>query len=285
MKTLVVLRCGDQSLHPNWVNKHANFDVILSYFGNDLKYDLSHIKHVHYFKGSKWEGLYDFFKFNEKLWKSYDYIWLPDDDLDTTVENLNEYFQLNNAHGFALSQPALTHHSYYSHPITLKVNNFIYRETNFVEVMAPCFSNEAFQKCMETFFENQSGWGLDSLWPHILSSFKIGILDKTPIYHTRPVGSAGNGTGNSNTSPQNEFNSLITKYYLIPRLNCFSGLLSTNQFITNRAILFHHICIGSQKSRLSTKKSFQKLYKEVFFSSHFFIEFRRLCKKIKGQFQ
>lgn len=74
MKVLVVLRCGDKSLHPNWVTKESNFDVVLSYFGDSIQYDLSHIKYVHYFKGSKWEGLYDFFKNNHSIWKYYDYI-------------------------------------------------------------------------------------------------------------------------------------------------------------------------------------------------------------------
>ena len=27
MKNLVVVRCGDNSLHPEWVNESANFDV------------------------------------------------------------------------------------------------------------------------------------------------------------------------------------------------------------------------------------------------------------------
>lgn len=51
---LVVLRCGDKSLHPNWVNVNANFDVVLSYFGDNITYDLIHIKYVHHFKGLKW---------------------------------------------------------------------------------------------------------------------------------------------------------------------------------------------------------------------------------------
>ncbi len=164
MRILVVLRCGDQSLHPNWVNEHSNFDVVLSYFGDNLKYDLSHIKHVHYFKGSKWEGLYDFFKNHKQMWESYDYIWLPDDDLDTSSSNLNNFFSLVNQYKFDLSQPALTKNSYYSFPFLLQVSNFTYRKTNYVEVMAPCFSQEAFQKCWGTFSENKSGWGMDVLW-------------------------------------------------------------------------------------------------------------------------
>ena len=77
-KALVVLRCGDASLHPEYVNQYADFDVVLSYFGNDLPYDLTHIQYVHYCKGSKWEGLSAFFQANPSIWQAYDYIWLPD---------------------------------------------------------------------------------------------------------------------------------------------------------------------------------------------------------------
>ena len=73
-KALVVIRCGDASLHPEYVNQYADFDVVLSYFGNDLPYDLTHIQYVHYCKGSKWEGLNAFFQANPSIWQAYDYI-------------------------------------------------------------------------------------------------------------------------------------------------------------------------------------------------------------------
>ena len=213
MKTLVVVRCGDQSLHSEWVNELSNFDVVLSYFGNDLPYNLDHIKFVHHFKGSKWQGLYDFFLNYPDIWEEYDYIWVPDDDLSTTAENLNLFFNLCQKYQFILAQPALTKNSYFSHPLLLQVSNFIYRETNFVEVMAPCFSKSAFDKCWKTFSENKSGWGLDALWPIILENKGvIGIIDETPIFHTRPVGIAGHGLGDNKDSPYTEEKKLLKKY-------------------------------------------------------------------------
>lgn len=35
MKNLVVLRCGDTSLHQEWVNEKSQFDVVLSYYGDN----------------------------------------------------------------------------------------------------------------------------------------------------------------------------------------------------------------------------------------------------------
>ncbi|WP_163785595.1 DUF707 domain-containing protein, partial [Proteus mirabilis] len=85
--------------------------------------------YVHHFKGSKWEGLYDLFHNHPELWADYDYIWLPDDDLDSTVENINLFFELMQKYQFDLCQPALTNNSYYSYKDLLQEPDLIYRET------------------------------------------------------------------------------------------------------------------------------------------------------------
>ncbi len=282
MKVLVVLRCGDKSLHPNWVTKESNFDVVLSYFGDSIQYDLSHIEYVHYFKGSKWEGLYDFFKNNYSIWKDYDYIWLPDDDLDTTAKNLNEYFLVNHKYKFALSQPALTVNSYFSHPILLKVSNFIYRNTNFVEVMAPCFSKDAFEKCWKTFSENKSGWGLDALWPKILKGMNIGVIDLYPIHHTRPVGIAGNGTGDKSISPHQEAKALMKKYNISMYNGCLSGLNKNQKNVNNKIKLLEEIVIGSPHIRLESIDEFNRLYDEIMNPNKKLYISRPRWKKILG---
>lgn len=282
MKVLAVIRCGDKSLHPNWVNQNSNFDVVLSYFGDSIKYNLSHIKHVHYFKGSKWEGLYNFFEKNTSLWKKYDYIWLPDDDLDTNTTTLNQYFLLNHKYKFSLSQPALTTNSYYSHPMLLQVSNFIYRNTNFVEVMAPCFSKDAFEKCWETFAENKSGWGLDSLWPKILQGENIGVIDQYPIHHTRPVGIAGNGTGDSSVSPLAEAKLVFKKYNITLLNGCFSGLKVNEVFINSKEKLLEEIVIGSPSIRLKSIYDFNKLYDEIMNPTKKLYTSRPRWKKILG---
>ena len=41
MKNLVVVRCGDKSLHENWLKGNVEYDVAVSYFGDDFKFDQS----------------------------------------------------------------------------------------------------------------------------------------------------------------------------------------------------------------------------------------------------
>ena len=214
-KNLIVVRAGDNSLHPEWLGPNQNFDVVVSYFGNQPDIYRTGVTRIDH-KGSKWEGLtlvMNSPELNGEIlnWKDYDYICFPDDDLRTGVDTWNEFFDIVHELKPALSQPALTPESYFTHPITLQVPDVKYRKTNFVEVMAPCFRRDFFYAAKHTFAENASGWGLDYLWPSMIDDRdNIIIVDKTPIVHTRPVGSAGHGGGTKN--PKHELKHLMKKY-------------------------------------------------------------------------
>jgi hypothetical protein len=67
---------------------------------------------------------------------------------------------------------------------------FYGRWTGFVEIMVPAFSRAALEKLQPTLDLSDTGWGwgLDSLWPKLLDYKNVGIIDGTPVVHTRPVG-------------------------------------------------------------------------------------------------
>ena len=112
---------------------------------------------------------------------------------------------------------ALAPHSFYYWPITIQVSTCIARRTNFIEIMAPCFQVEHFKKFSRYFGENTSGFGYEWLWENIAQKeniFNFGIIDETPIFHTREVGSAGHGGAKSN--PGEEMKRLFIKFSLNP---------------------------------------------------------------------
>lgn len=264
MKNLVVLRCGDTSLHQEWVNEKSQFDVVLSYYGDNNPYDLTHIHYFHAYKGSKWQGLYDFFLNHQAIWQDYDYIWLPDDDLSTSAENLNEFFTCVDRYRFDLAQPALTPDSYYSHIFLLQNPGFIYRENNFVEIMAPCFSKRAFLQCWQSFAENKSGWGLEFLWRKLIGKeAKIGIIDKTPIFHTRPVGSAGHGSlNNTEESPVQEWSNLADKYQLDMNYSFSRGLLTSGKIVSGVEFLRYSLAYANER-RFADRDNIQRFFNET----------------------
>lgn len=212
---LVVVRAGDKSLHPQWLGNDRNWDVALSYYGDFPERYRDQYDFIHHFRGSKWEGLYDFFKDNEKLIANYEYIWLPDDDILTTCGNVNNFFDICSELNLIISQPALTSYSYYSWEITLQRSQSYARYTNFIEIMAPCFKAKEMALFSRHFNENTSGWGYEWLWNQLAINNNINrlaIVDATPVFHTRPVGAAGHG--GSKFSPELEMRKLFDKYEL-----------------------------------------------------------------------
>ena len=218
MRSLIVVRGGDKSLHMQWWCKPEDrtYDIALSYFGDNTEYWKDKCDYFHPCKGSNWEGLSDFVNKNWELINKYDYVWFPDDDLWMHQKDLECYLELCREQGFVISQPALMKGSFYSWEITLQNRFTEYRETDFVEVMAPCFKVEDFNLFAATFSENTSGWGLEWLWWKIAKEHlrnKFAIVDKVAMLHTREVGVAN--SGGAKKSPHQELNELLEKYGLV----------------------------------------------------------------------
>lgn len=267
MKNLIVVRCGDNSLHEKWVSPDANYDVAVSYFGNEASFDLDNLRFFHPYKGSKWEGLNDFFQTND-FWREYDAIWLPDDDIDADVQSLNRFFELFHEHKFDIAQPSLDEKSYFSWAILLKNKNFKYRKTNFAEVMIPCFNKKTFNKIYQTFSENKSGWGLDFLWPQMLGpQAEIAVIDEVEVFHTRPVGSAGSGMGkkisskkswfakNVVLSPLDELKIITKKYNLVQKEKCLGGVDLNGRYIDAEQVEFKQLYLAGCDPRLLENQS------------------------------
>ena len=209
------MRAGDKSLHPQWLDSKRNWDIAVSYFGDYPDRYINQYDYLHLFKGSKWHGLDDFVKNHHSIILKYDYVWFPDDDLFCDYDNINNFFNICSLLDFTIAQPSLTEYSYFSWEITLRRVNLDVRLTDFVEIMAPCFKVEFFEKFKNTFSENSSGFGLEWLWKKIAienNILKFGIVDSTPIFHTRKVGSAG--SAGSIKPPMEEFSDLLIKYNL-----------------------------------------------------------------------
>jgi hypothetical protein len=194
---LIIVRAGEDSLHPKWLVEAAgrprNWDLIVNYFGDDPeKYQGADWIRIAS-KGRKWTELYRLIGSMEELVRKYEYIWLPDDDLDSTCEDINRFFEICASADLQLAQPSLTHDSYFGHMITLHNPGFRLRYTTFVEIMAPCFSRAALRDLLPTFNEpdNLSGLGLEYIWAKQLTrESRMAIVDEIQIRHTRPMGGA-----------------------------------------------------------------------------------------------
>ena len=127
---------------------------------------------------------------------------IMDDDLEMSPKDIELFFIINKKYNFDLSQPALTKDSYRTYIGTVQLNDTIYHKTNTVEIMAPCFSRRFLNITIDDLKASKYGygWGLENLWDkkynagygNSIFGGQIGIIDATPMKHTRPVG--GHGT-------------------------------------------------------------------------------------------
>lgn len=214
-KNLVIVPAGDDSLHLEWIKDTTNFDIIILYYGNSENVFLNYEKNVKKcvkMKGQKWQLLTDYILKNLGEIETYDYFWFPDDDLLTNTNDINKIFDICKNYDLWLCQPSLDGHV--SYEIEKKVSGNLLRFTNFVEIICPMMSLNTLMKLVFYFNINESGWGLDYLWPKILDypTNKISIIDDVTVTHTKAVGS--DYSKRFKKEPMQELNEVFQKYNL-----------------------------------------------------------------------
>lgn len=193
-RNLVIVRAGDSSLHPHWLDgtSERSWDILISYFGDDPdRYREPDVIRIDG-KGPKWPALQTLIESEHERIERYDYVWLPDDDIECRSSDIDRIFELMRKYALTFAQPALTASSYFTWPITIWNPSARVRYTNFVEIMVPCFEREFLMRCVPSMAENLSGWGLDFLWSEMAAERprRVAVLDAVRVRHTRPIGSA-----------------------------------------------------------------------------------------------
>ena len=189
-KYLIIVRAGDNSLHPNWLKPAGPrlWDLHISYFGKQedpypLPNGVSFSREV----GPKFIGLADCLEKHPEFFERYNYIGLADDDLDADANCWNTAFSTLDRLGAVLGQPSLDWRSFYWHDVVLRRPQFEYRVTDFVEMMAPLVKSDFLREIVPTFRYNQSSIGLDHIWRMKANSEGklLVIVDSCSMFHTR----------------------------------------------------------------------------------------------------
>jgi hypothetical protein len=188
-RNLVVVRAGDASLHSQWLigADVADFDLIVSYYGDDPASFRAPRENRVDCKGGKWNGVATLFAQRPELLDHYDYVWLPDDDLETDARTIAGLFATMAHHDLALAQPSLTLDSHYTYIAYLSSRTFALRYATAIEIMAPCLSAGLLRRVLPLIADSPSGWGLDFVWTRLAADNrrKSAILDQWPVRHTR----------------------------------------------------------------------------------------------------
>jgi hypothetical protein len=214
-KYLIISPLGNKSICQEWFQDPPNFDTVFLYYGDTPEITETYFKytpHIYSAKGTKYTLIKSFIQDHIEFISQYTHIWLPDDDVSISTENINKLFQFAEEYKLNICQPSMD--GYVSHEITKPVKDSLLRYTNFVEVLAPMFDLDSLLSIYETFDENYSSWGFDYLWAHLLNypKDKLAIIDDIIMTHTKPV---GQDYSHFPRQPWDEMAELLYKYNII----------------------------------------------------------------------
>jgi hypothetical protein len=186
---------------------------LVSSYAADAKFEERPGVTVTFREGGKYDSIYALF-LETDLIGQYDYIWLPDDDIDTTPADIDALFVAMRRYDLALAQPSLTRDSHYTYFLLNKCRGFTLRYTNFVEIMMPCFRSSHLQDVCSEFEGNMSGFGLDHTWCRIGEGLNgAAIIDDIAVRHTRPIGQhLRKRVENAGISPEEEEAKVMERY-------------------------------------------------------------------------
>lgn len=118
-----------------------------------------------------------------------DWFIVADDDIELPPNFLDRFLYICEKKKLVLSQPAHRVNSYKIWRITRRTWRNLVRTTHFVEIGPLTAFHRSLLADVMPFPESRYSWGLDFLWSEAAEKrdLSIGIVDATPIRHTRPV--------------------------------------------------------------------------------------------------
>jgi hypothetical protein len=124
----------------------------------------------------------------------FDWLVIVDDDVKLQPHFLDHFLYLSEQAGLVLSQPAHKIYSYKIWRLTRRTWSCLARRTGFVECGPITAFHQSILRDVVPFPPSRFGWGLDYLWARAAErrGLAIGIVDATPIQHTRPVAGSYN---------------------------------------------------------------------------------------------
>lgn len=180
-RNLVFTSAGDKANIDFWLKGSRNFDLWVSYYGNEKNryQDLSDFYISK--KGAKFPNLQYVYQHWEDILNHYEAILVLDDDIIINGSEISRLFEIQKQYDLWVLQPAFDQRGKISFSIT-RVRPFSFlRYTNFVEMTCPLFRKDKLDAFMKVYDPSLIGWGTDwwfinSLAPEIKGN--VAIVDE-----------------------------------------------------------------------------------------------------------
>ncbi|MDA9865429.1 DUF707 domain-containing protein [bacterium] len=187
---LVVLQAGRGSLAGRWFQDVGrDWDLLVNYY-DAVGFRPGFGDYTCFQKGTKFTAMWHFLKQHAALFRPYEHVLFLDDDVETSVRDLNRLFKTCRRHALDLAQMTLSADSSCNWPeLFHQPNQTGPRPVSAVEIMMPIFSQKALQQIAPTLGQSVSGFGLDLVWGKCVADTggKIAVLDDVVAAHRRPV--------------------------------------------------------------------------------------------------
>src|SRR5688572_16238021 len=213
-KHLVLATVGDESVHSTWLGGgERTFDLCLIYFGDQPGRYAADADYYFARKGIKFSLIHEVAQsLVPALWH-YEYVWMPDDDIAASGDQIARLFELAARYKLAVCQPGIGQGDVSFKSLRAR-SEYLLRYTRFVEIMCPAFSRAALRRALPTFKLNVSAWGIDWLWASMFRPDELAVIDAVPVHHTRPLQSGGvhGRLGGLGVDPDWEHGGVVPRY-------------------------------------------------------------------------
>jgi hypothetical protein len=179
-KHLVFTSAGDRSNLTLWLNGRRNFDLWVTYYGDQNARFKENADFYNRRRGGKFPNLHHVYQTWCDILDHYDAIMVMDDDIIIEAAAISRLFELRERYDLWLLQPAFDATGKISHPITKAKPDFLLRYVNFVEVTCPLFKKQKLDDFMNVYDPELTGWGVDWWYMHTLGpdlTGKVAIID------------------------------------------------------------------------------------------------------------
>ena len=167
-----------------WTKGLKDFDLVTyCYDDRDIGKDKSNLW-IRRPGFTKYQNFNHYASFYPKHLEQYDYVWVVDDDMFMSTDDINKMFQMMEDYNLDLAQPSISLDGMNYVQIFAHDSRYTLRYTNYVECCAMLLSKRGLEKVKRTFSETVTGWGWDALVSDmILEKENVAVLDSVQAYH------------------------------------------------------------------------------------------------------
>ncbi len=180
-KYLVFTSAGDNSSLNCWLAGNRNFDLWVSYYGEeeDRYKDISDYYITK--KGGKFPGIHYIYQHWKEILDHYSAILVTDDDIIISGADISRLFKIQKKYNLWLLQPSFDPQGKVSHFITRQNPDTYMRYVNFIEMTCPLFRKDKLDEFMKVYDPVLVGWGTDLWFMEVLGpdlEGKVAIVDE-----------------------------------------------------------------------------------------------------------